>query len=311
MIRLALLASTLLSVLSSTDARAAEGLSWRWSPDAPRRYYLRADIQLPYFLPFNAARNIDGDISQFTLTVLVDCALRARIGKNASEVRCEIDKTSLQVAPMNTMAGRLQPVIDERVADFDAAWVDLALTDGGRVRALDLEGVAKDNDRTNNIALVMREMLGRAFATFDLQLPKNGTDAGLGQWAQVDSMAFAVPGIGNGTLGGTSLTHTLLADQGGLVTWALDGRGTVATPEGVYQSLRNTFQTTLAGSAVFDTTQGLLVQAMYQSEGKPTAASAAAENGRGLSYVQTVILQYVAPGTTDPALSPSREVAPR
>ena len=311
MSRLALLTIALLGLLPLGPAQASEGLIWKWEPGVVRRYMLRAEIKSPYVFDFNQERNVDGKISSFTLAMLVDCTLNEAVGRNASEVRCTVDKTSLAVAPVRFSAGTLSPVIDEWVKKFDAAWIDMTIGASGRIRNIDLEGVDKSNERTQQIWMLMREMTLRAFAPFDFVLPKDGVVADGAQWVQPGARAFELPGMGQGTLGGTSVTHTWLADQGGLVTWGISGAGTVAPPTAANGSLRDTFQIKLDGSGVFDTKQGAVVQAMYEAVGTPTAGSVSADAGRGLSYVQSVILQYVAPGTQDPSLGTSQELSAR
>lgn len=311
MSRLALLTTTLLALAPVAPAHASEGLIWKWEPGVTRRYMLRAEVKSPYVFDFNAERNLDGKISSFTLAMLVDCTLNEPVGRNASEVRCAVDQTTLAVAPVRTSAGTLSPVIDEWVKKFDDSWIDMTLGASGRIRNIDLEGIEKNNERTQQIWMLMREMVLRTFAPFDFVLPKDGVIAQAGQWVQPGARAFELPGTGQGTLGGTSVTHTWLADQGGLVTWGIAGAGTVAPPTAANGSLRDTFKIELNGSAVFDTKQGAVVQAMYEAIGTPTASSVAADAGRGLTYVQSVIVQYIAPGTPDPSLGTSQELSVR
>ena len=62
------------AMMAASPAHAVDGVVWRWDPGVTRRYYLFTQVQPPYVLDFDAARNLDGRISAFSLAMLVDCA---------------------------------------------------------------------------------------------------------------------------------------------------------------------------------------------------------------------------------------------
>lgn len=292
---------------AAAPAQATEGLAWQWPEGVTRRFALRTSVKLPYVMEFDALRNLDTRISGFRLGLIVDCTPVATVNKQSVEVRCDIDKAAMQATPSPGDRGKLKPILDEWTTLFEAAWVDVVFSSNGRIRSFDLEGVDRTLQRRQDVAVVQREFLVRAFAAFDLQLPKDGTDGGAGQWTQSEGMSFALPTYGTGSLGAVSLLHTVVASQGSVVVWTLEGKGQVASPMDAYQSVRDTFLQTLTGSVTFDTSLGIAVSTAYQATAKPTSSSVSVENGQGLSYDQTTTLVYVAPGTDDPVLFPNQE----
>lgn len=182
----------------------------------------------------------------------------------------------------------------------------------GRLRNYNLEGLSKEWRRENRMIETLRLVLGRAFASFDMQLPKKGEARGK-PWRQTGVLAMSLPSA-SGSVGQSSIDHEVKKVEGNRVEILSSGRGIVGSGEmiavqpGAPERPANMYDMSLQGFALFDVELGTLVDRQYVVQGAPTASSIASEGTEGISYVQAVRLMLIPEGEQAPALGPNREL---
>lgn len=279
-------------------AHATTGLAWQF--DAPVRYELGVAVYFPQAVFIRAAENREARAIEIDVHLVTTCTPVGPLGKGW-QVRCRIDDLALGALAIAPDAGRLDPIVAEWDTVLTGATVELALQSNGRIKVLDLEGVPKGNDRLSEIQETMRQVLRRAFALIDLELPKKGDDKGRGEWRQGTALAMEFP-TAVGTLGSAALQHRITGTNDGVVTLSTAGKGTIGSAETVSvrgnEQIRDLFEATLEGTATFDTARGRLVERQYLFEATPTASSAASQGARGFPYVQAARLVLLEDGQT-------------
>ncbi len=290
-------------------ASATEGLVWKWEKGQVRRYSLRADVELIDAFEMNQRLNVDANILRFDLSLNVTCTADTALGKAAWSILCDVDDAAMRVLPFPMSAGRMAPIIEEwTTALKNDARIELVLEHGGKVRSIDVDGLDKRLDRFEGIALQIQLAVQRAFAAFDVHLPKGGNDQGVGAWLQNSSWSMLVPSQA-GSFGAPQITVGVLAAQPPMVLLSLKGVGTISSHGEVNPGQpRYTLTTELDGSMAFDVAAGELIQVQYVSVGTPTASSVMAETRSNSVYRQNVVVERVADGEPMRSLQPNREL---
>jgi len=312
--RFSVLTGLILGGLWASPAAAADGLVWNWDGDVKRTYLLRSQVLLPEFMQFNKERNRDARVTEFLVSIITTCNATEKLGKDKYELKCVIDDFAMSGSPPKSDAGKLTAIFDEMDAKLvDGGWVQIIFATDGRIMDYDLEGVDKSNTRNRSIQENMRLLLGRVFASMDMQLPKKGVAPDV-PWEQKSSpLAMHFPSE-FGTFGSADVHHQI-TKAGDSPEIATSGRGTLGPGEFISvrtgsDRLKNQYDLDYRGVAVFDTKSGTLTEHEYLVEGMPTPSSMAAEGGEGVGYVQMTRLELLPEGQAAPALGPNEEVAP-
>ncbi len=300
----------------ASPAQAADdGLQWSWDGDVKRQYLLRSQVLLPEFMQFNKEHNRDARVTEFLVSVITTCQAVVAIGKDKHELKCVIDDFAIAGAPPQSDQGKLKEIFDEVDGKLvNGGWMQLIVTNDGRITDQDLEGVDKSNSRNRSIHEVLRQVLGRLFASMDLQLPRKGVDPG-SPWQQKSSpLAMHFPSE-FGTFGSTDVTHQINSNTAGKVEITTTGRGSLGPAEFISvrtgsDRLKNTYDLSYRGVTVFDTKAGTMIEHEYLVEGMPTPSSMAAEGGEGVGYVQMTRLELIPEGSKAPNLGPNEEIDP-
>lgn len=305
--RLALVCALLLG--APRLAVAGEALAWNW--DSPRRYQLLADVKLAEWLNFTKTHNVDARVTSFLLGITTTCTDTGGGGKRNFDLACRIEDVQIEATSTRSDAGRLLPILDEIDGKLVGATVRVLQGRDGRIKNYDLEGLDRDWRRENLMVETLRLVLGRAFAAFDLGLPRKGDVAR--PWRQTGVLAMALPSA-HGSIGQSTIDHQVAAVDGSRVEIASTGRGIVGAGEmiavqrGGPERPANMYEMTIQSLSVFDRELGTLIDRQYLVEGVPTASSIAAEGTAGTTYVQAVRLTWIPEGEEAPALGPNREL---
>lgn len=298
-------------------AQATEGLQWGWPEGESHRYYLKAEVQSPYLLQFNAAANINVRVAKFVLTVNTECTNVRDLGKKAFEVQCSIDDVRIVATPIRADGGRgLPEVLDEVDAGYLGSTATFVMGRDGYVRSVSLDGVNDRLRRMREMEETMRLMFARAVAPFDLGMPKKGNDGGQ-KWLSKKSSIFQLPSK-FGSFGNAIIENEVIETDGDSVVIQTMGRGTIAsgesavigTPEGAaVDRPRDTYDMVSRSVTEWDTVKGLLVNRVVTAEGQVTASSQTAENGVGVAYLQVLEVK-LADDKQIPAFPENGEASP-
>lgn len=270
---------------------ATTGLQWRL--EEPVRYHLTARVELPDLLWIQGEQNLEARVSE--VRVQVDTTCRPESERGRTVLACALDEVTLAGTGISAPAGSVEAILTEWDERLTGAIFEVRLSEDGRIRGMALGPVPMqgDNQRTSRIRQTMAQVLERAFALLDLELPRKGEDRGK-DWKQGQSTVLAfVSEVG--TMGAIDLRHRVTHDEGGgIVAITSEGRGTLGSAEmiavGGQERPANLYEMTLSGTARFDTGRGILVERTYVASGTPTSSSVSSETHAGGAYVQTARL---------------------
>lgn len=302
--------------LVCAPAHATTGLAWQ--VPGPLRYHLDLKVTFPDLMWLVAEKNVEVRVVEAHVSLVTTCT-PDDVWKRGWELACRLDDLAIRAAPIDSESGRALPVLEEWDALLTGRSVSMELTSDGRVRSIDLDDVEMgiEDRRTNAIREAMRIVFARAFAAFDLQLPKKGDDGGLGTWRQRESVTMWFPSSA-GTVGSAVIEHVITPGSGEVVEISTRGKGvlapatTVSSPTGSSgaDNIANYFDMTLTGSARFDPAQGRLLSRDYEARGTLTASSIDASGRAGYDYIQIVRLRWLSETDPMPDLGPTAELEP-
>ncbi len=289
-------------------AEAAEGLVWTW--DAPRRYLLELDLVPNRALLLQAEKNIEARVPAINLKIDTTCSV-FEDRKTATDLRCTLDDLGMQVLPFPADVGRVTPVLDEIESTMKKAYVQLTLGKDGKVRSIDLEGLETQNvnDRVRNTQEVMRLILVRAFAAFDLELPPEGVTPESGVWTHNGSEIVGFPSM-NGTTGSVPIDIRIARTAGTVLTLSTKGSGTAGPGDAQGRGsigASSMYDLTVSGWANFDTATHAITGRQYEVSGPPTASSGAATGDSSVNYLQKVRMTLVKEGDPPPQVGANGE----
>lgn len=288
----------------------ATGVAWKWTGE--RRYYVENEVVTPLLQTFYSERNYDLRVIAWQTRLVLRCG-SAHSTSSRFDLECHVDDASLSAAALPADAAlkvagdetksQLGVIVEEMDAKLTGATLQVRQKKNGRVIDVDLEGVSKSIQRTALIEEMLRQVVTRAIAGFDVGLPRSG-NATDGAWPQYGSLLLMLPSR-HGSGGGSEILHKISAVDGPVVTFETRGKG-VVSPEGG----ANLFDTRIEAFSRFDTADGSLVESEWTALGKATAGSALSDGfAHSPPYGQRGWLKRLAPGESAPALPPSLEVS--
>jgi hypothetical protein len=280
----------------------AQSLVWEWPAGTVRTW--RIDVVVGYSNPIwlKAQNNIEGRAERVLSQQIWTCQ-SIDASRTGWELACTIDDVRLVVQALEGEEAQIEIVVAELDAALTGAVVQLQLDRNGHLRAVDLEGIAKDGRRSSAIHETLRLLVARSAAGFDQHLPLNGD---LKQtWKQRDDLLYAYP-VSYGSLSGARVTHTLGDHNDRHVTIQSVGRGTVRIGETHTNSRdlignEDSWMLDLASDAqaLFDGLDGHLAARRWVVVGRPISSSGWQVGKPVKPYTQSGRLERLAP--TSPA----------
>ncbi len=289
----------------SAPAVAAEGLAWQWPDGEVRRYRLAADVKLPNPIIFSNEYNKDARVYDFAVAVDAACQPTGSVGKGW-EVACDITAAQLNANITKNDVNIGLEILDQWDQKLvDDATVVFVLSEDGKVKDFDVQGLNERNTRIRLIKETMRLVLMRGFAAFDLNLPKKGD--GTKPWKQSTQLSLVLPVI-TGMAGATQMQSEVASEDGSRVTIDTTGRGALSVLQSGQDArlAPDTYDSVIRSRSVFDTATGNLLERSYLVESNLTPGSGSAVGGaQQVPYVQAVQLTYVADGVPMTNLGPN------
>jgi hypothetical protein len=286
--------------VSATEPAAVAPAGVVWTFPAPRRYWLTMEVVPTYPLFLNAFDNLSVRAGRIGMTLDTTCAVRFAVGKKGWDLECVLNDVALQVQ-RSAFDTAVQPelVVEELDRRLTGVRVEVNLSRDGRVNSVGFTGFEGTNSREVASIEMLRQLVSRAFAAMDLQLPAK---EGLSSWTQTSPWAMNMVGFG-GTLGSVATENTVLfAGEQGVIISA-EGRGAIRF--GTSDNMQDTVDLTISGSGRFDPAQGTLVERQLLVEGTPTSSSVNGGVSPGNLYSLNARLRLVPEGQQAPAVGPS------
>lgn len=272
-------------------------LVWRWEVGEHRRYAIESEVSAPIPVWFYASRNVQARVIEWQVRVVVDCVAAGESSRRLLEVSCNVDDIGIMATAMpgDQARGRrvgllteILPEVDRRVT---GSTVELSLRRDGRLDGFEVVGLPNTERREGLMAENVRIVLARAFAGFELPLPRRGV-AEDGVWAHNRNVLFRAPTL-VGTVGSAEFVLRATPEADGRVGIRSAGRGVSQIGEGGI-----TLAMDHEGAATFDVAGDDLVERTWQVTGMPTAGSLGNEGTHAPEYHQYGHLARLAPGET-------------
>jgi hypothetical protein len=264
-----------LATISVPEASAVtEVFGWDWT--RTHRFYIESQVHLPLYMWLGTPNNHQARVTSFDLRLVTTCADAAIETKHVVEVTCTLDDVALSAAAYPADEGLVQKILDVVDQDLTGAQVQLQMHDDGRLSNIDLEGLDRRNPRAGRINENLRQIVTRAFAGLDFELP---TDHELA-WPQYQAWLMRAPSS-TGSSGGAEVVHREIDRADGFVHVMSAGRGVIYPGEGV-----NKYDTRMTSDSMFDLRTGRLADRTWTVVGGPTASSLIAQGAAGYPYLQ-------------------------
>lgn len=270
-------------------------LGWQWEVGEHRRYAIESEVAAPLPVWFYASRNTQARAIAWQVRVVVDCVAGEDSTRRLLAISCNVDDLGIMGTAMpgdqatGRRAGLLSTILPEVDRRVTGATIEMSLRRDGRLEAFELVGLPNTERREGLMAENMRIVFSRAFAAFEMPLPRNGVAEG-GVWAHNRSALFQTPTL-VGTVGSAAFVNRAIVLEGGHVSIASAGRGVSQIGEGgITLSMDHT------GTAVFDPSGGDLLERTWHVAGIPTAGSLGNEGTQAPDYQQYGHLVRLRPG---------------
>jgi hypothetical protein len=285
----------------------AEPLAWAWSPGQVVNYHAEITRERDDGDWHQAIVNLEARAHQTNLAVDMSCGVTDEL-KKGWLVECSFHNVSISGIAMGDEQPKLNAIFDEYEANLEQASAVFELTSLGRIKAFDIRPAFEPaNERQGQVVDAMRMLMVRPFALLELELPKAGDDHGKA-WKQGGSPLLTQLRSSYGTAGAVIIKHSVESRDGGMVSIATEGRGTVAYGLAVESDGTKTIAVDLAGGAEFDQEQGVLARREAMVVGRFTAG--AAYSNPTDHFREVLVLERIEAISTPSATEPSPKPAP-
>lgn len=267
----------MLTLLVLSASALAGDLNFQWS--APVPLHAEVVIDTPWIVTLLGTEDIDARATQ--TQVALDILCKGAPTKRGWAVDCDIESARLGGLAVPGEQEKLDKILAEYGTLLDAASIELEIAADGRITSVDLEGVTRPDARHADVVESMRQLVRRALAPLDLQLPKDGLDPGK-PWKQTGT-PLALEMIvnvanetwstlsGTGVAGGAALKTRTDGRDGAVVKLLTEGTGTTLIGES-----GKMVHMTLGAESRFDAERGVLLYRFLVVDGVSSAASSMA-----------------------------------
>lgn len=284
---------------ASEKAPPVTGLAWDWEAGEQHRYVIQNRVDLSTTFWMRDELNREGQVSGWTSELNVLCTGGGPVSKRTFAVTCHIDDLRLVAFGNDSRDAEVLPEVVSLWDDYlTGSDVELVFRDDGQLKTFDVEVETKlSNDRTRLMTQEMRLLLERAFAGFEVSMPKKG-EPGSGPWSGKPPRLIAVPTL-QGSMGNPAIVSAVTAHEGDLVTVRTQAKGVRAPAEENSQGVAiNTWAFEGVSSWTLNTQAGVLTQAEHLINGTLTPSSQLAMNSTPSPYIQALRIELRAPGAT-------------
>lgn len=262
---------------TAVPAQALESEVYGWDWSRTHEYFVETRVQLPTIMWFATPYNKQARVAGFDLRLVTRCGEAEINTRRTVEVSCSLDDVALSAEGLPQEAGLLQPILTELDDMLTGSVVQLVMNTDGRIVNIDLEGLERRNRRMGILNENLRLVVSRAFAGFDIELPR---DEEVPQWVEHDSWIMRTPSI-EGSAGSSEIVHQLEDRSGPFATIISAGRAVIVPGDGL-----NKYDTRMTSRTTFDLRSGRMSDRAWTAIGGPTASSWIASGAAGYPYVQ-------------------------
>ena len=252
-------------------AMANGPMVWKWSPTASVSYHLETVVDTPRGRRWYAEENESARATKQMLLMDITCVGEPK-GKKAT-VSCDLTSVEFRGAAVPGEEETLAAIMAHDAKRLQGSKLILGVRNDGRILSMDLDsGVPLKTSRSGQIMGGLRQMIERAMAPLDVQLPKDGVDKGKA-WKHKGMPLSMKLMTDQGTSGSVSMKHRVTRTEGGVVRLESTGRGTVAEGAMMEQGTSTMMHVTGSGRAAFNTAVGAMDWSEVAGESTYAAAN--------------------------------------
>jgi hypothetical protein len=269
-----------------TPAHATDGLSWELAGQEVR-YRIQTDIRSPQSFLFQAKKNVAFQSNHIQTALVTQCGEVEVRGKKAFALQCTVEDISLRAGFTSGHGTHVEDILKEWETTLKGAQVQLVITRNGQVRYAELDNGEMRNRRENEIHGAMEMILARAYTGLDAQLPKAGTDEGLGQWSIKHANTMGTPSA-SGVMGSVRGASTFVQRDDETVLIHSTARGMRMTGPTNVGLVGIAYEMKLNDNVIFDNVRQQMSARSYYVEGTPTASN---DLNASFTYIQQGLVE--------------------
>tara|TARA_B100000575_G_scaffold107145_2_gene85326 strand:- start:179 stop:1057 length:879 start_codon:yes stop_codon:yes gene_type:complete len=237
-------------------ASANAGLEWRWSPGESVAYHVESVVETPRGRRWYAEEN---DVARATKQMmLMDIRCSGVPAGKRTAVTCTMDTVEFRGVAVAGEEDTLAAIMSRDATRLQGRKLFIEMRADGRFSSIDLEpGPPLKTSRAARIQDGLLQMIQRALAPLDLQLPKDGVDKGK-KWKRKGVPLSMTLMTNQGTSGSVALKHSVTRWDGPTARVESTGRGTVAEGATIEQGTSTMLHVTGSGRAQFNTALGVI-----------------------------------------------------
>lgn len=255
----------------ASAALASNGLEWRWEPPGAVAYHVETVVTTPRGRRWYAEEN---DVARATKQMLLmDLHCSGQPAGKRAVVRCRMDNVEFRGTAIAGEEAALASIMERDARRLEGRTLSVEMRLDGRFGSVDVE--SDPQVATSRAARSMdglRQMVERALAPLDLQLPKDGVDKSK-SWKRKGLPLSMKLMTSQGTSGSVVLKHSVTGWNGALARIASTGRGTVAEGMTMEQGTSTMLHISGVGRAQFNTELGQLDWSEVSGEVEYAAAN--------------------------------------
>lgn len=296
-------------LLSLSTLALAGDLAVHWDPGQDVRYHAETHVEVPSGVTFLNTQTYMARARTIDVVLDLDCKGEAR--RSGWEVLCDVSNPRIAGQAFPGEQEALDRATQENAEILDKAQIKLEVDEDGRLDTVSLDGLAQGDERMNYIRELLRQLVRRAVAPLDLQMPKNGDDQGKG-WKQAGTplaaelLCSAAPSWGGasrsqapasgGVSGGLALKNTVAARVGSAVAIDTEGEGNVSVFVTDYRTVFA--NVVVSGQARLDAEHGQLAWRQISASAQDSAGGPFHTAADGYSHT-SMIARVNADGTRE------------
>jgi len=223
----------------------------------PVHYRVQMGLKTGDMVQIFAREQIDAMLGDVTMLLLMTCT-GEEPGKRDQQVDCAIERAMLTGHGKEREQGEVQVILDEFAGHLSNGTVELSIATTGRIKAVDLEGVPKDDSRAATTHEFLRDLVARGVGPLDIEMPKDGVDPGKA-WKQKSAAGMRHPA--GAASGSVKSENTVTGTEGTSIALSQTGNGVLETMHSVNNGLGERLVVSINGTATLDTASGVIVLA--------------------------------------------------
>ncbi|MEM6928016.1 MAG: hypothetical protein AAF602_13880, partial [Myxococcota bacterium] len=236
----------------------------RWNDT---RWYIETDVIQPWPTLLARDENYEFQTQEYRIKAIFACEKQYEYSRRRQEASCTIEDIGILAniadrRPPEKRVRNAQLVLDEIDAKLTGAAMQLRVTDDGRVKGIEIEGIPTRNRRQNRMQQTLTQVMSRLIVGYDLELQEDN-QLHEGVWTEFNTGLLLLQ---TQSIGSNYVKHYLNKFDNHIMVQSI-GKG-VSEVSGLRFAAR--FDVHLDGVSLFDADEGFLTDRVWAIKGTST-----------------------------------------